>query len=105
MFGWEVDDGDNLGADEVLGLVVVSDLGGRAFCAEFGAEVDSEFVGGFSGLREGFGVGDCSDAEFDFFEVGEGDLLHGVSLAFPALNDRATVNSLSVNGLETRAAT
>lgn len=76
LLGGKVGYGDDLGADELLGGVVVGDLGGRSFGADFGAEVDGEFVGGFSGFGEWFGVGDCADSEFDSFEMGVGDFGH-----------------------------
>lgn len=72
----EVGYGDDLGAYELLRCVVVGDLGGRSFGTDFGAKVDGEFVCGFAGFGEWFGVGDCADSEFDGFEVGVCDFGH-----------------------------
>lgn len=76
LFGGKVGYGDNLGADELLGGVVVGDLGGGSFGADLRAEVDGEFVGGLPGFGEWLGVGDCADSEFDLYELGVSDFGH-----------------------------
>jgi hypothetical protein len=58
----EVDDADDLAADEVFGGVEVGDLGTRVSDADAGTEVDGDFLGGLACLGEGFDVGDGAGA-------------------------------------------
>ncbi len=76
LLGWEIDDADDLLAEEGFLRVMDGDLGGRFADAQFAAEVDVQDVGGFAGFGKIMDIDDRADAEFDPFEVVPGDHVH-----------------------------
>src|SRR3954451_15410856 len=69
----EVDDRGDLAADEVLGAVVLDELGRAGLQPRLGPEVDDEAVGGLARRLVRSRLDDGADANVDLEEVVEGD--------------------------------
>ena len=69
----EVDDRGDLAAEEVLGAVVLDELGRAGLQPQLGPEVDDEAVGGLARRLVRKHLDDGADADVDLEEVVEGD--------------------------------
>ncbi len=81
LFGWKIDDGNDLFADEIAFCISVCDLG-TAHASAQRAKVDFKLVGWFSGLGEIIGFEDGACSHINLPEVGPGYklLLHAVKI-------------------------
>ncbi len=81
LFGREIDDGNDLFADEIAFCISVCDLGTAHACAQR-AKVDFKLVGWFSGLGKiiDFKDGACSHINLPEVRPGNRLLLHAVKI-------------------------
>ena len=81
LFGWKIDDGNDLFADEIAFCISVCDLGTAHACAQR-TKVDFKLVGWFSCLWKIIGFEDGACSYIDLLEVRPADkrFLHAVKI-------------------------